>query len=41
MPELMQRGALLGGEAAAEHSAELQQMIKVRAAELEGYRPSE
>ncbi len=40
-PEIMRRGALLGGEAAAEHSGELQQMIQARATELEGFRPSE
>jgi hypothetical protein len=35
MPEMMRRGALLGGEVAKEHSAELERMVRARAAELD------
>jgi hypothetical protein len=34
MPELMRRGAMLGGEVAKEHTQELEQMVGERAAEL-------
>jgi hypothetical protein len=34
MPELMRKGALLGGEVAAKHTDELRQMIDARSAEL-------
>ncbi len=34
-PTLMQRGAMLGGEVASEHAAELEAMIEARANELE------
>lgn len=35
MPELMQRGMALGAEVANEHSGELEEMIRERAAQLE------
>jgi hypothetical protein len=35
MPEMMQRGALIGAEIAKEHTPELEQMVKARATELE------
>ncbi len=35
MPELMQRGSKIGADVAQEHSAELQEMLRKRAAELQ------
>jgi len=35
MPEMLRRGAMLGGEVANEHKQELEQMVRERAAELE------
>jgi uncharacterized protein len=35
MPDLMQRGAMLGGEVAKEHAPELERMVRERATELE------
>ncbi len=40
-PEIMKRSALIGGELAQEHNAELQEMIQQRAAELEKFQPSQ